>query len=211
MASEGGVVEVCRRLRLEAVYFNRAIAVHDVRVQIRVEEQLRRAGIQVRAFWGNALRAPEEADVSAEKEVGCGALYLRGGAVEEPAAAPERLPRLPSAAASLGDGAAGLPLGGAGKAGAKGRIATQVLAAACTKRGERAVGASAGGGDPALLLKDLLDSGALSARMVAAHLKSVVGKYEGKTYGELVFRDYASVAAHRALGAKSAAQVHATA
>lgn len=189
----GGVLEVVRRCGLDAVFFNRATGKEDVELQTRIVKELEGAGVVVRAFWGNMLREPlgqgiKESYLEVSK---------KGGEVGKPEKALKKLPALP-------EGAAGAGILGGGKVIGRAE-GERVLQLACTKESEKRIAISARGGDPVWRLKEVLEAGVVSSRMVAERIVKVVGKLEGKTAGELVWRDYVCEAAHRAAGVKAGA------
>lgn len=197
------IVSLCQQLKLDAVYYNRAVRAEDVEVQARVERELRNANVQVQAFWSNVLCEPRDNDLTRESTVGLAHLYNRivsnPSAVKEPIAAPTGLPKLPSAAVSLDVGILSKVCAGVDNASSRASAAFRILNDRCTKRAERGF-VAVGRPDLSVLLKSYLDQGILSPRMVARHIKKVVGSLSGITFGELVWRDYMSIASYRAAG-----------
>lgn len=55
--------------------------------------------------------------------------------------------------------------------------------------------------DLAVQLKHFMDYGAISPRMVAQKTVQVMGGWKGRTFSELVWREYLCFAAHRGAGA----------
>lgn len=182
-----GVLEVVQRLGLGAVYFNRAIDESDVRRQVEGVKVLEAAGVTVRGFWGNVLVEPKEG----EKEVaGAGARYAAVVGRKElprPEAAPRSLPRLPRDAGAV--------LGGA-----DGGVSVEKLLAVVAKGGRA-------GGEAVWTLRSALRAGVVSARMVAARIVGVCGKFEGALAGEVMWRDYVAAAVHEKLGVRDVAKV----
>lgn len=193
-------LRVCENLKLDAVYYNRAVLSTDVVAQDRLAKRAIDAGLHVRAFWGNVLDEPTDADLAKESRTTLNAVYKRATHADRsaiiPQAAPKELPHLPPAAANMDMRAVGTALVGKGTSAAKAVLKTM------TKRSERVVGA--GAPDLVFQIKHHLDAGTISPKVVAAHIKSVVGKYAGVTFGELVWRDYLSMAVHRAVGVTQA-------
>lgn len=201
--SPSEIATLCKRLKLEAVYFNHAVRADDVALQVRVERELRQANIQVQSFWSNVLCEPREDDLASSSAIGLTQLYRRTASnpscVKDALAAPKSLPKLPTVAANFDTGALSKSNAAAGDNTGKAVTAQRLLNDVCSKRTEREC-ATAGRPDLCFLLKSYLDQGTLSPRMVARHIKKVIGSLSGVTFAELIWRDYMSIAAHRAAG-----------
>lgn len=114
-----------------------------------------------------------------------------------PEDAPHRLPALPAAARSLrGQRVVSAKSGGGSSAGVK------VMEGMQKGRETLLVEKSP---DLAVLLKVFLDYGAVSPKMVAQKVVQVMGACRGRTFSELVWREYVCFAAHRAAGVATGA------
>lgn len=227
-SSSGGVgkvgmveilLEVCDRLRLSAVYFNRAggggargggCDVSTAREEARMMSALEEAGLQVRAFWGNSLVQPSDAHLVDEGRAPAGKkqsgkarrvalravqkdVLARSGDVVKFAGPPESLPAVPAAAMGLtAHPAAQVQVRAAGTS------AALALLARMDHRRETLL--LAPDADLAVSLKTHLDYGSVSPRMVAACVADKLGKLRGKTFSEVVWRTYVALVAHRAAG-----------
>lgn len=182
---------LCRKFDIDAVYFNRSVLPHHVAVEKKVEAALTDAGVTVKAFWGNVIAAPTDAEVSkmpsnlqVDKD--------RRNNVAKVAGVPQRMPSLPG----------GLQRKSCvhGKVGGGTSAAMRVLAGMTKERELLGVEKRP---DMTLLLKLYLDYGALSPRVVAKKSAAVLGKAGGRTFSEMAWRDYVAIAAHRAVGVRS--------
>lgn len=199
--------ELCRRLNLRAVYFNRSTQAKLVREEARVIAALTDAGVHVDAFWGNALFDPSAqhlAEPSAPharpQRQGatltgvCKDAVARQSTCAAFVKAPESLPAVPSAVASIDQVPVERRVGG-------GTSAALQLLASMDKHLETLVLRKAA--DLSISLKTHLDFGSVSPRMVAARIVGVMGKLQGRTFSELAWRTYTSFVAHRRTGVRS--------
>lgn len=192
MRSASDIAGACKELGLGAVYINHAVHQKDVVAQEDLLKELSATGIETKAFWGNTLTEPDVAS-------NCGVLQYRKHVVGDVRnvvkvlAAPESLAPLPKDAQKVGGGL--LPAMG------RGTSAARRVLSGMSKRMEMLSVRS--GTAIATKLRHLLDVGAISPRMVASHVVQVVGKLEGYTFSEMVWRSHLAFAAHRKVAAQS--------
>lgn len=201
------LIDTCDKLKLRAVYFNRAMDGESAREEARVESALRDAGIQVESFWGNSLFTPTQSQLqnstshksSKKSPTSIKAVYNHAVAhrseVTTCVSSPESLPAIPPAAATLEQTSLPTHAPGAGTS-----AALKILESMDKRRETLLLSRAA---DLVVLLKPHLDFGSISLRMVAARVEAVLGKLHGKTFSELVWRTYVSFAAHRSVGTRS--------
>lgn len=163
-----------------------------------MQKRLREAGIAVEAFWGNAMHPPTDDAVKKARGkedakyalTGMAARLAKG--VAAPEKAPQRLPAFPRAAKQVAGQIPVHPKIGGGT----------TRAVAVMKRMDRSTEMLAIERTPdlAVQIKLFLDYGALSPKMVAQHAVTVTGAWKGRTFSELVWREYVCFAAHRGSG-----------
>lgn len=183
--------QLCRKFEIDTVYFNRSVLPQRVAVEKRVESALADAGVGVKAFWGNVLVAPTDTEMRKMPSVRDVAKDRREnvGKVE---GMPERMPSL--------------PVGVQRQSCVQGKVSGGTSEALRVLRGmkkERELLWMDRKPDLVVLLKLYLDYGALSPRMVAKRSNAVLGKVGGRTFSEMVWRDYVAIAAHRAVGVRT--------
>jgi len=201
------LLEIARELQLQAVFYNRAALPDDAREQRVVLSVLERAGIQARAYWGNALCEPPPTE---QQQLCASALakYVAAPrAVRAPRAAEKRLPALSNAARQMADAASDAAL--TPKTGCGASVGARLLQELTARdQALRVTVAGAGGADVALKFKAALDSGAISLRACYARVCELLeNKPRGYLFSELVFRSYACCILQRS-AARSAAPAH---
>lgn len=193
------VLELCKRLKLSAVVFNRSGDVRNAREEERLIAGLQHADVQVHAFWGGMLNPPKEGMLNGKKmPTKKDVMMALPKEMSKVVKDMDQMPKVPSAAYSVvslrqieGRVGKGTTLGLRILSGM--RKETELL------RIEKKT-------DLALEIKKLLDVGAVSPRMIASRIVQVVGKATGRTFSELVWRDYTAVMVSRSVGVKSVKQ-----
>lgn len=170
-------LDACKRLRLGAVYVNRAASATVARMQRRLRDAASHAGIEFVAFGAcglaaDASRVPDSLPVFRKE--------FNANSVPAPLEAPERLPALPAEAGRIGvDVVAGMGKGT--------KAAVQVLQGMVKEKELRRVKV---GMETVVMLGGLLECGAVSEAMVAGFIVRKVGALKGATYEELMWRSY---------------------
>lgn len=187
--------ELCDRLKLHAVFFNRSVARDAIKLECAVTNALQRADVRVEAYWGNVVMTPRREWLAGRDAPN--AQMVRTVMAKEQIGvltAPNQLPMPPTAAASIKQIALCKREGGGTSA------AMKVLQT--MRREEETLDLSAKA-DVAFLLKTHLDVGTVSPRMVALRVQQIMGSLRGRTFCELTWRAYESVVAHRSMGVTS--------
>lgn len=185
--------EACARLKLTAVHFSRSLDPVIAREQLRVTKALTSAGVDVVATWPVCIVARED-DIN--RTAFCMRelrnITKRKGIVADVTrvhAVPDRMPNVPTAVAALPQLRVD-PLMGGGTS-----LALKLL---CNMR--RADEICAGREARFMMtIKALLDCGAVSTRMIAARVVQVVGALRGRSFEDLLWRDYVCVMVQRAV------------
>ena len=193
------VLELCNRLKLSAVVFNRSMETKAAREEERLIAGLQHADVQVHVFWGGMLNVPQERMLNG-KEVPTKKEVMMGLPKEMPKIVKEvdQMPRVPSAAYSV--------VSLRQMQGRVGKGTTLGLRILSGMRKETELLRIEKKTDIAMEIKNLLDVGAVSSRMVAARIVQVIGKATGRTFSELVWRDYTGVMVCRSVGIKCVKQ-----
>ncbi|PXF49032.1 Deoxyribodipyrimidine photo-lyase [Gracilariopsis chorda] len=181
--------EICNKLHLHAVYYNRhprpdiSCTLHK-----RVTTALQNAGIHVEHFDSSTLPTTQSFNASKSPSLQTVAAAIDNKGATTHTAAPDRLPHLPPAAATIKQ--VQLPPNrGAGTS------AAMKLLAQMTKREENNFSRNARC-ELVFRLKPHLDYGSVSPRMVAATVFNVMKSLTGRTYEELVWRTFLGVKAN---------------
>lgn len=172
------VVEALRRLRLGAVYVNRAPTRDIARLHRRLRTAASKARVEFLTFGACGLARDPDAVVKTLPE------FVRGfnsKAVPEPLDAPERLPALPRQARALGVKDALAQMGGGTTAGIK------VLQGIVEEKEMRRIRVRQ---ETAFALLPLLNCGAVSEAMVAKMIVRKLGSLKGSTFEELLWRSF---------------------
>jgi len=177
------LVELCRRARLQAVYYNHAVhSKRAVEAQAAVIKALENAGIETEGFWSNVLVAPEDAPSASYAAI---ATHARK-ATKAPVRAPESLPAVP----------AGVDVGVLDSAASNnGPQEYKAVLDAMSKEAEALRLSRVP--ELAVQLKPYMDVGVLSPRTVYQKVVEVVGKPEGYTFSELVWRSFVCATLHK--------------
>lgn len=177
-----GIVDVCKKLKLDGLYMNCGMMREHVRLQKRVIKAVENAGVRVVTFWGNALadmQAQVPSLVRMRREL------AKDSTAAVPISTPESLPGLPTAASRLSSATVVPQIGGGTSA------ALKVLHGMNKECEGGRISSSA---DLAMALRPFLNSGAISVKMVAERVKRVLGELRGATFEELVWRSYVCAA-----------------
>lgn len=184
--AEHAIVQLCEKFGLNVVYWNRADNREAVEIERRVQDALSRKGVEMKTFWGNWLTNPEEEGSNiglrdiAKKRYGEKGDIKIGGEVS-------RLPGLP--------GKQGVEFV-KGRMGNGESLGRRVLETIRKEKEIRVID----GRDVCMDLKRYLDYGALSRKMVARKTVEVLGRRGGKTFSELVWRDYVGIVMQKNAG-----------
>lgn len=179
-------IDACKRLRLGAVYVNRAPTRDVARMHRRLRAAVNRAGLEF-VLVGACGIARDVSDVPAELPKF--AKQMKTAKIElEPVEAPERLPSVPAQASSLGVKDIVAKIGSGTSAACK-------ILNGVTKDGE--LRKIKGRKDTALLVRDALNIGAVSEIMVAKAIMRKVGALKGGTFEELVWRSFVAASYER--------------
>lgn len=191
---EQSILDVCEKLKLRAVIFNRSVLRSHVALEKRVTGRLQSAGIHVEGFWSNSL--PLSESMFSAKNIDLPAVrkhIAKAKHVTDMVAPPEKMPALPSVVASIKQISLAARVGGGTSA------ALKLLGSMNRRRECLTVSAET---DLAITLKTHMDLGAISPRMIANKVQCIVKSLDGATFSELVWRAYASAVYHRAVGVK---------
>lgn len=172
-----GVLDACKRLRLTAVYVNRAASREAARMHRRLREAGKDAGLNVVEF--GALGLVEEGGETDFKKVAKSAAKVTPAPIE----APEKVRGWLKEAERVG-------VRCEAKAG-EGTSAAMKLLAGLRKEKEMRKMKSAP--EMGVQLRKFLNCGAVSEMMVARVIVDTVGKLQGATFEELVWRSYVAV------------------
>lgn len=190
VAVRGDVVpaalDACKRLRLGAVYVNRALTRDVARMHRRLRAAANRAGLEFVVVGACGLvRDANEVPKELPKFA---AQMQKNKTAAEPMDAPERLPSVPAQSSSIGvkDFLA--------KVGSGTSAALKVLNN-MKKEGE--VRRTKGRAQTSVLVREALNQGAVSEMMVAQLIVRKVGELKGATFEELVWRSFVAASYER--------------